>query len=41
MRLESCYSGSFIGKKMNSDQATHRLVSSFFFLKRKSGAVLG
>jgi len=31
MRLESCYSGSFVGKKMNSDQATRRLVPSPFF----------
>jgi len=42
MRLESCYSGSFVGKKMNSDQATCRLVPSpsLFFLKHQNGAVL-
>jgi hypothetical protein len=31
MRLENCYSGSFVGKKMNSYQATRRLVPSPFF----------
>ena len=42
MRLESCYSVSFVGKKMNSDQATRRLVPSpsLFFLNTKNGAVL-
>jgi len=36
-RLKSCYSGSIVGKKMNSDQATRRLVPSpsLFFLKHK------
>jgi hypothetical protein len=39
MHLQNCYPDSFTRKMMNSDQATHRLVSSFVFLL-KDGAVL-
>jgi len=39
MRLEVYHSGSSAGKKMNSNQATRRLVPFLFFLMQ-NGAVL-
>jgi len=40
MRLEVYHSGSSAGKKMNSNQATRRLVPFLFFFLMQNGAVL-